>query len=372
GTAASVLQVQQASNHFFQRPDATHLAVDSSATSLTGYSASFTLTKQAGEHWRGALAGAVTSPQYEVNDLGFSYRTDRRDAQLTAMYLENAPGTVLRRWSLGTSLRSEHNYANEPILTIANTGLSMLSLNYLSANINLSRQFRSYDDRLTRGGPIAIRPAQTSAFITGSSDVRKPVTLDVSLSGERGESGSWSSSAQLGIGVKTSSQWNLRLAPTFTRAGSPAQFVTKVADASYGQTFGVRYVYSPITQSELGVETRLNVTFTPKLSFESYVQPLISTGDYGAPRQLVAARTYDFIAYAGSVPDLDFALRSLRGNAVLRWEWRPGSTLYVAWQQMRSDVGEVGNFAFDRDRRALFAARPDNIFLVKLNWWVAP
>jgi len=372
GTAASVLQVQQASNHFFQRPDATHLAVDSSATSLTGYAASLTLTKQAGEHWRGALAGAVTSPQYEVNDLGFSYRTDRRDAELTATYLENVPGKVLRRWSLGTALRSEHNYANEPILTIASTGLSMLSLNYLSANIHVNRQFRSYDDRLTRGGPIAIRPAQTGAFITGSSDVRKPVTLDVSLSGERGESGSWSSSAQLGIGVKTSSQWNLRLAPTFTRAGSPAQYVTKVADTSYGQTFGVRYVYSPITQSELGLETRLNVTFTPKLSFESYVQPLISTGDYGPPRQLVAARTYDFIAYAGSVPDLDFALRSLRGNAVLRWEWRPGSTLYVAWQQIRRDVGEVGNFAFDRDRRALFAARPDNIFLVKLNWWVAP
>ena len=72
------------------------------------------------------------------------------------------------------------------------------------------------------------------------------------------------------------------------------------------------------------------------------------------------------------MPDRDFNLRSLRGNAVLRWEWREGSTLYVAWQQSRSDEAGVGDFEFGRDRRALLGTRPDNILLVKLNYWLNP
>ena len=86
----------------------------------------------------------------------------------------------------------------------------------------------------------------------------------------------------------------------------------------------------------------------------------------------MAPSTYDFIAYTGGVPNRDFNLRSLRGNAVLRWEWRAGSTMYFAWQQRRRDVAGVGDFEFDRDRSALFRTRPDNIFLVKVSYWINP
>jgi hypothetical protein len=65
-------------------------------------------------------------------------------------------------------------------------------------------------------------------------------------------------------------------------------------------------------------------------------------------------------------------LRSLRGNAVLRWEWRAGSTMYFAWQQSREDFAGVGDFDFSRDRRALIHTRPDNIFLIKVNYWLNP
>ena len=102
------------------------------------------------------------------------------------------------------------------------------------------------------------------------------------------------------------------------------------------------------------------------------MQPLISSADYGETKQLVAPKTFDFVPYAAGAPDLDFNLRSLRGNAVLRWEWRQGSTLYVAWQQQRANVAPYGDFALGRDRRALFRARPDDIFVVKINYWLNP
>jgi len=372
GTPASITAVQRASNHYFQRPDATHLEVDSAATSLFGYSMNAEIAKQAGEHWRGAIAGALTSPGYEVNDLGFSYRTDRRDAQVTLTYRENRPGTVLRRWSITGQGRSERNYAGQPIQTLAGITASTQTLGYWSITANARRSFQAYDDRLTRGGPIAIRPANTNGAITVSSDGRKPVTGDAFVDGERTAAGGWAWDAGLGIGLKPSSRWNLRVGPTVARAFNPAQYVTTVADSSYAPTFGRRYVFAPLRQTEVGLEARLNVTFTPALSLETYVQPLISSGDYGDAKQLVAPKSFDFMPYAGTVPNRDFNVRSLRGNAVLRWEWRPGSTLYVAWQQSREDVDGVGDFSFGRDRRALLATRPDNIFLVKVNYWLNP
>jgi hypothetical protein len=371
GTPASIVAVQRASNHFFQRPDASHLGVDTLATSLFGYSVSTTLAKQSGEHWRGEVAGALTSPGYEVNDLGFAVRTDRQDVEGVLTYLENRPG-ALRRWSVNGVVRSEHNYAHEPIQTATSVSANAQTLGYWNFSLFLRRGYRAIDDRLTRGGPVALRPAVNGVSIGMSSDGRLPVTGDLHAAAERSESGAWNWFATTGVGVRSASRWTLRVAPVFSRSFSPAQYVQTVSDAANIATYGRRYIFAPLSQTEVGLETRMNFTLTPTLSFESYVQPLISSADYGAPIQLVAPRTYDFAPYAGQVADLDFNLRSLRGNAVLRWEWRPGSTLYVAWQQTRENVGEVGNFAFDRDRGALMATRPDNIVLVKLNYWFVP
>jgi len=374
GSRSAITLTQQQSNHFFQRPDADHLGVDTTATSLTGYSANVALGKQAGLHWRGEIAAAATSPEYEVNDIGFSYRTDRRDGQVTLTYVENTPGPLLRNWRATGSVRSEHNYAWDPILTIGTVSGAAQTLGYWDATYNVSRYFRSLDDRLTRGGPIATRPGWWSVLGTVSSDVRKPVTTDLSLFTENYDSGAWDWTAGVTLGLKTSTRWNLSVGPRVTRLFTPAQYVTTLDDATYTPTYGRRYVFAPLHQTELGLETRFNVTFTPALSLETYVQPLLSSADYGPARQLVAPRTYDFVPIAGVDPnELDFNLRSLRGNAVLRWEWRTGSTLYVAWQQRRADVAEgIGDFDFGRDRRALVHTRPDNVFLVKVNYWLNP
>ena len=71
-----------------------------------------------------------------------------------------------------------------------------------------------------------------------------------------------------------------------------------------------------------------------------------------------------------SIDNPDFTQQSLRGNAVFRWEYRPGSVLYVAWTQSRSGSQAFGDLEFERDRTALLAARPDNVFLVKASWWL--
>lgn len=372
GSAAAITRTQRQSNHYFQRPDADHLDLDSAATSLTGYSMNVRLSKQGGEHWRGDLAAAATSPGYETNDLGFSYRTDRRDVQTGVRYVQNRPGRLLRNWNLGGSFRSEQNFDWKRILTVASASFGGRTLGYWNINLFVQQFFPALDDRLTRGGPIVKRPAWSALGLFLGSDERKPFSSWVHAYGERFQYGGWTYNVVLSSTVRTSSRWNLTVGPNFVRRHSAAQFVTSVPDTTYTPTFGRRYVFAPLDQTELALETRFNLTFTPRMSLEMYMQPLISSGDYGNAKQLRAARTYDFIPYSTPVPHFDFNFRSLRGNAVLRWEWRPGSTMFFAWQQNRSDVAPIGDFSLGRDRRALFSAQPDNIFLVKVNYWLNP
>jgi hypothetical protein len=216
----------------------------------------------------------------------------------------------------------------------------------------------------------------------------------------------WARRMNLGTVFRIGDELELDIGANLSREHVAAQYVTTVTDASAIDTFGSRYVFAPLGQTTVGIESRFNVTLSPDLTLQLYVQPLISTGDYGDLMELAAPRTFDFLRYGqdvgtvsqsssdsftvdpgGGAPsftvaDPDFNLHSLLGSAVLRWEWHPGSTLFVVWQQSRServmqsgsnpfDPG-IGDFGLGRDARELFDLKPDNVFAVKVSYWLNP
>ena len=71
-----------------------------------------------------------------------------------------------------------------------------------------------------------------------------------------------------------------------------------------------------------------------------------------------------------SFNDPSFTFRSLRGNAVLRWEYRPGSTLFLVWTRSGSSSLHRGALDFGQDFRSLWSGESANIFLVKFNFWL--
>ncbi|MDP2955256.1 MAG: DUF5916 domain-containing protein [Longimicrobiales bacterium] len=373
GSPAAMVRVQRAGNHFFQRPDADHLSVDSSATSLRGYSIGASVARQGGTHWRGSLAMAATSPAFEVNDLGFQTRTDRRDVAANLSYVENTPGSFLRNYALIGNVRYEHNFDWQRILAIWGLQLNFRTLDFWSSAIGLRWHVRATDDRSTRGGPLLEKPAYWNASVNVGSDGRKAVSAFTTVRGTRDENGGWSAGGEARVIVRPSPRWSLTVGPSLDKALIKAQYVATLTDATAVDTYGARYLFAPLRQTTLAMETRLDLTFTPKLSFQLFAQPFISSGDYGEAGSLKAPRAYTFILWKDQVPDLDFNYRSLRGTAVLRWEYRPGSTLYLAWQQSREDYAAgVGGFDFGRDRQALFRARPDNVFVLKASYWLTP
>jgi len=395
GSPAVIMAAQRSSARYYQRPDASHLSLDSAATSLAGYAGRLLLERQAGEHWRGDASLSTISPGFETNDLGFQSRADEHSAAATLEYVHEEPGRVFREWSFEGGPRATWNYDGNRIRTRFNFEGSAELLNYWSGDFEWNRELPALDDRLTRGGPLVRIPARTIGSASIESDDRRRWTIEADFEGMRGPAGS-NASASVAVGFKPAPNWDISLGPEWSREQSNNQFVASVADDAATATFGRRYVFANLDQKELSMATHVNVTFTPSLSLEAFARPFIGSGTFDGLKELVRPRAYAFTRYDGvgtverdgdeividpdgagpaesfEVDDETFTTRSLRGSAVLRWEWRPGSTLFLVWQQQREMEDARGDLRFRRDLRELGRARPDNVFVVKATWWLNP
>jgi hypothetical protein len=269
-------------------------------------------------------------------------------------------------------------------------------LNYWSVFLTVDRTFESLDDRLTRGGPLAKTPAGTSVSLNLSSDFSKPITARANYRYESDEAGADQSTVSLNMDLKVSEHWNLSVGPRLSLNHEAAQYVTQVEDPLATNTFGTRYLFADLEQTTFSMETRLNVTFLPDLTLELFAQPFLASGDFEGYKELAAPRTFEFLQYGvdgGSIhrvgdehridpdgagpaqpfllTDRDFSRQSLRGTAVLRWEWRPGSTIFLVWQQSRAASGLGGDFRWRHDLNDMFEADADNVLLVKVNYWLS-
>ncbi|HEX2208655.1 MAG TPA: DUF5916 domain-containing protein [Longimicrobium sp.] len=395
GDEGAIINTQNLPYHYFARPDADHLQLDSALTSLSGLAAAVQVNRQMGRHWNAYGRLNTISPGYEVSDLGFQRRADRIDAELGGSYNQTRPGNTLRRWYTYASALVEHNYGWQNISNRIFGGGNLQLLNYWTAYTNLSWSIGgTVDDRLTRGGPAARRPGLASINGGLSTDPRKKVIGEFGFYHQEDNAGGHGTELFSAVVVRPAAHWEVSMGPSFSRYRTPAQYLMRVADPLATETFGARYVFAPLNQTTVALETRLNYTFSPALSLQVYAQPFIATGDYGAPMELARPRSFEFLTYGEDVGEVvdgqifpngrgegalsfpvvepDFNLRSLRGNAVLRWEWRPGSTLYLAWQQNRSDFQPFGDFDLSRDADGLFGAAPDDVFLIKVSYWFNP
>jgi hypothetical protein len=407
GSAAAIAATQRSSNHYFQRPDAPHLRYDPAETSMRGYRAQVDAGKRAGS-WTGNLALTASSPGYEINDLGFQTSTDRIVLDPNVTYEHTRPGRLLRRWSVRAGPDNVWTYGWELVRRQSYLTVQGQFLNYWQANVQLNHASPSFNDRLTRGGPLTRTPSSNGARFDVGSDPRKRYTVAGQINRTVDRAGLSQTIYSLDLGVKPADNVEIQIGPDLTRLRQPAQYVSTITDPTATATFGRRYVFAPLEQTTLAIDTRLNVTFSPRLTLELYAQPFASSNDFGGLKELRAPRTFEFDRYgvdAGSlttddagnstvdpdgagpapafkVTDRDFDLTSLRGNAVLRWEWREGSTLYVVWQQDRAErltglqAGlrgrDVGSLDLGSSVGDLFAVRPSNVLLFKVSYWLNP
>jgi hypothetical protein len=395
GTSERMRNLQESSVHYFQRPDAGHLGVDSSRSSLFGYAGRVSLNKQKG-NWMFNSAVGVVDPNFEVNDLGFQFRGDQINTHLMFGHKWTKPSRLFRSWRLNMAGFRSYNYGGD----VTWTGLFLTGL-YELRNFSTGQWFVAYNphtvsDRRTRGGPLMVNQPGVEWDFQLASDPNKRWIYGVGLHGNhyrRGWEQSWT--ARAALEWKPGARLSLRVEPQVERGRTSAQYVDTFEDALATNTFGHRYVFADLNQTTVSASVRLNWIFTPRLSLEVYAQPLLSSGRYTGFKELARPRSYEFTPYpepsatddpdrivvdpdgfgpaAGQeIDDPNFSLASLRGNAVLRWEYSPGSTLFLVWTQNRSDTETIGTFRTGRALDRLWGATADNIFLVKVSYWWNP
>ena len=406
GEPAVIRGLQEASARYFNRPDRSHGdngffsdRYDPTLTTLRGYGGYLRGSKETG-NWLFESSLNFRSPGFEVNDLAFLTRADYTWMHANAFRQWTKPTKRFRQayWIFGG--QQQFNFDGDRTDVQFHNYAEIQLPNYWWVNMFSNYRLEAWDDRQTRGGPVVRRPAGWYTFLNVNTDGRKRVVVSFNPSYGRNAEGAVEYGLGTAVRIKPASNISISLQPSYSYSDDRAQFVTSFSDTTANHFYDRRVVFSDLTQRSFELGTRLNVTFTPTLTLELFAQPLIASGEYENFKEYVRPRTFEKRVFDATQlraetdpntgvttryvldPDRnsatdsltfsnpDFNFRSLRGNAVLRWEYRPGSTVFLVWTQSRTSSEQRGDFRFSRDRSALFEARPDNVFLVKVNYWV--
>lgn len=404
GSESAIALTQRSSARYFQRPGRTttsdgifDTSYDPTATSLQGYGFYTRLAKDNGD-WQWETAQNWRSPGFEVNDLAYLNRADYRwmNANLTRQWVR--PTSWYRSVVAIVGGQQQFNYDGLRTDAQLQAYYGMELPNYWNIRTFVIHHPSVYDDRLTRGGPSVRTDGYDFAHAQLSTDARRTAVFDLSIEALRGiEESTHSWTVQPGMALKPASNMFIQLAPSYSYDEGSAQYVASVDDPTAVAFDGTRYVFGAIRTRTLSLDTRVNWTFSPGLTLQLFAQPFLASGKYARFREFAAPGSWQKLDYGSdmgrierdagtaryvvdpdgdgpahsfSFADPDFTYRSLRGTAVLRWEYRPGSTAYLVWTQQREGSDQSGDFDLSRQRAALFRDRPDNVFLLKLTYWL--
>ena len=364
GDATAIAELQQSNVHSFQRPDSDHLEFDPARTSLNGYGTMLAVAKIGGERVRFNSNFSMKSPGFDINDVGFMRRADQRNIGNWVQVRYERPTKWYRSFRYNLNQWAGWNFDGDRLSLGYNVNAHIVFLNHWGTGSGVNYNPQSFDDRATRGGPGAYQNTQRSVWWYVEGDQRKPVSVGMFsvVGGDR--EGSSISEVDPYINWRPSSFLKLSAEFAFIRNHDQSQWIEQVGD---------RYIFGELRQRTVSIRTRLNYTVTPNLTIQLYAEPFVSAGDYASFKQLADGRAREYSErYAPTSYDSnpDFNYRSFRTTNVLRWEYRPGSTLFVVWQQGREDTLERGTFDFKRDFGGVFDAPARNVFLVKWAYWL--
>jgi hypothetical protein len=394
GSQLAISRTQLSSARYFQRPDNDYMDYDSTRTHLSGYAGYFKLAKVTGfMTWSARLTSR--SPGFETNDVGFLRFSDYHNARGELNFRWLKPGKVFRRFEWRFSGQAAVTYGFERTHTLADTRIDGDLRNYWNMNVTVQRQFSGLSDRLLRGGPAFEEPNSWQVSWRGRTDWRKPVWLDANVTYNKelvSNSDTWRGGA--GISLRPPGSFSISLRAQASRGIADRQYVAArtVGDSTY-------YLFGRIERKEVSATLRADFALTPRLSLEIYAQPFASSGAYPAYKMVDDPKAADYgdrfdplgsdrlaeNAESDGVFDVDvdrngetdfsffnpkFRVISLRTNTVLRWEFKPGSTLFLVWQidgSKRDDVvalnvWDVFSDSFTIDRVQVLA--------VKIAYWL--
>jgi hypothetical protein len=377
GSPAAISALQLSNVHSYQRPDADYVEFDPLAESMSGHAGSIAFGKIAGDKLRGNVLFAYKSPGFDVNELGFMRRADEVKQRAWVQRRWMTAGKYVRTKIINFNAWHAQNFGGDRLDLGGNFNTHWTFVNNWSTGGGVNINATTFDDRLTRGGPGGYRNPNVNGWYYFNTDTSRRASFhwDSNFSrdsptGTGGSNRSYNFFFYPRVQLRPVSSVSAEVGISQGRGTDDAQWVTNMTGPD-----GPHFVLGRLKQTTTALTLRLSYTLTPNLSLQLYGQPFASAGHYENYKELVDGRASSYASrYAPYAYDAnaDFTVLSFRTTNVLRWEYKPGSALFVVWQQGREGFRQDSSFRFGRDYGDIFATPSSNTVLVKLSYWLNP
>jgi len=387
GDEEAISRLQRSPVHYFQRVDADHLEYDPTKTSLSGHGGFLSGGKRSG---RFRAVGSLNwrSPGIDLNDLGFIRQADYVEEVLKLTYRVNSPGGIVRSYYTEFTQLHDWSFGGENTLDNLNLhGFVQLNNMWLT-HVNLRRSLNSFDTRELRGGPklykddindveMYIQSNSVKDFWVGLRSRFKFSPDQITKTSFYSAYLKWQVFDQLSITSVT----------VFDHSIDNNKYVTTTAD----NASEINYLVGTIDRNTLSSTLRFEYFISPEISLQYYGNPYASVGTYANFREVADASNRNLSERYGSLvqtelPNNEYMLNNMDGqnytitnpdfnyqefssNMVGRWEFRPGSTLYLVWTNTRSAYSEELNQSIWKSFGNIWNVEPQNVFMVKFSYW---
>ncbi len=394
GSPEAILRTQTSPLRYFQRPDAEHVTLDPARTSLSGHGGTLIAGKEGGGHLQYIAGVTWRSPGLELNDMGYLRNADNILEFVWANYRIWEPFSIFRQLSINGNQWRAWNFGGERAFAGGNIGFNGQFKNYWTFSTGINHSADSLSDSALRGGPSLTYPGVWGSYISVVTDSRKKIRLNAFWSTNvRKKSDSSSNSFRFGLNFNPSKAISVLIQPILSFNENDLQYVSQ---RDFGLDKRTRYIFARIDQKTFGIIFRFNLSLTPDLSIQFYGQPFVSAGQYTNFKRITSPRAskygdrfhifteselnfdpldgfYSFdenqdgvIDYSLSDPNFNFL--QFRSNLVIRWEYKPGSSLFLVWSQGRTGSMPYGSYTFMDNMQELFNVYPHNVFLMKFSY----
>jgi hypothetical protein len=392
GSKKAITNTQESSAHYFQRPDKNYALLDTNRTSLEGAGGRMQIMKLNG-HWNFLGAVLWKTPGFETNDLGYMRVTDQVLSVLWAGYSQFNPKGIYKSFNLNSDFFAINNFGGDWIGGGYEWNANINLKNFWNIYTGGSLSTPSISTDMLRGGPSMKMPGNINSRLGFSTDSRKKLTFNVYANISKGfENSSDNIYTQVDISYKPSNYIVFTISPGYNKSYSELQYVTQTDFNG-----NPRYIFASINQKTISTSFRVNLNLSPNLTFQYWGQPFVATGKYYDHKFIIQPMsdsyhsrfwTYSLsqISYDGSqynvdenvdgktdytIGKSDFNVKQFLSNLVVRWEYSPGSTVFLVWSQTRSYYTDSGQMDFFNNVGDLFNRGknvPHNVFLIKFSY----
>jgi hypothetical protein len=390
GSKDAITKLQSSSARFYQRPGADYLRFDSTKTNLSGFGGKLKIGKGSKGFWRYSTGATLLSPGLELNDLGYMRSADIVRQENDILYLINQPVSVFHSYNISLEQFNSWNFNGTFLGSGGHLSFSSEFKNNWSSGINLIFHSRAFDTQILRGGPDMIVPNSITTFGHFKTDPSKKIIFEFAYDYEtKGNNAGESYQINPGLSIRPVNALKIGVTANYSRNIDDIQYITTKNTSS-----GKRFILGSLDQETLGLTFRADLNITPEFSIQYYGSPFISRGAYSKIKFITSpdAKDFhdrfmiypDFVKSGGiyylydyessrrtdySIRDPDFNFFQFRSNLVAKWEYRLGSFIYFVWSSDRTGSSADGNSPMGDSFRNLSKAFPNNIFLIKLNYW---